>query len=360
MTIPELLDDEIESMPADAAALIALDHIPESQLVSLLPLVAPSTHPFATAHQRWYQFACDLLLEAGYRVLAPFTGGARRYVDDAGVAADEGTLRRGLLIDVESTGPDANSDDIIQLAVLPFTYCERRGVILDVQEPYVSLTQSARGIPIHADAFAVHGISDDMVRDCAVDMAVLEPLFANADLLVAHNAAFDATMFSRTYPALAAKIAWACSLVDIPWRQKGYESARLGALLQDHTQHHFSGHDAGRDVAATAHVLATPFSDGTTPFGVMLRNALMPRVRVIADGAPFEAKDLLKARGYSWNDHTKPGARLKGVKAWWRECTQADLASERVWLAQHVYHTLMPDQLRIREITLDPATRFTA
>lgn len=363
--IESLLDDDVMPPPpsveaaselstaaTDNEAPTADDGVQPTQVVALPPKAFADTAaetPYAVV------LAEHVLRTAGYRVLAPFLGGARAY--DSRLLDDEFTMRRvAAIIDVETTGDNPQVDEIVQLAIQRVIFEEETREILAVEAPVSWMQEPSR--PMHPDAIAVHGITPEMVRGLPrIDALEVIAALSGADVLIAHNASYDAPIFVRQFPMFNTR-AWACSLNDIPWRARGYESARLGALLQDHTQCHFHGHDAGRDVAATAHVLATPFADGTMPFSVLLESALAPRVRVIANGAPFDAKDLLKARGYQWNDSTKPGARLRNVKAWWTECLAADLPAERDWLARNVYHSVFADSTPIRVVPIDPATRF--
>lgn len=357
MQVESLLDEEIPSLPSETSA---------TEPVSPPPVVSAATGTGAAPQEYRVDdvtrqdtvaeiLAQSVLRSAGYRILAPFLGGARVY--NAGLLNDTFTSRGvAAIIDVETTGDNPQVDEIVQLAIQRVIFDSTTREILAVDAPISWMQEPTR--PMQPEAIAVHGITPEMLRGLPrIDSMQVIRVLSDAELLIAHNAGFDAPMFVRQFPMFNTR-AWGCSLNDIPWRARGYESARLGALLQDHTQCHFHGHDAGRDVAATAHVLATPFADGTMPLSVLLASAFAPRVRVIANGAPFDAKDLLKARGYQWNDSTKPGARLRNVKAWWTECLAADLPAERDWLARNVYHSVFADSTPIRVVPIDPATRF--
>ena len=263
-------------------------------------------------------YCATVLRNAGYRVLAPFVGGAR--VIGGATTKD----RVAAIIDVETTslGEDA---EIVQLAISRVRYDPAVDEISAIGAPWVALNQPS--IPISAEALAVHGITEAMVAGhCIMEFDVAAQL-EGVRLLVAHNAAFDAPIFARCFPALP-RYAWACSMVDVPWP---YESKRLGALLMDHTQQHFHAHDAGQDVAAVAEILATPFADGSSPFALLLANARAPRVRVLAERAPYEVKDALKARGYHWNATSK---------VWWIDTT--DARAERDWLRGAIYPEYQP------------------
>jgi DNA polymerase-3 subunit epsilon len=274
----------------------------------------------------------SVLLSAGYRILKPFVAGARTYRTET-----VGKVRVAAIVDLETTGTDVEQDEIVQLAIQRVQY-DDVGVV-SVAAPWVRYEQPSRPIP--AEATKVHGITDAMVEGHCIDEFEVREQLQNVVLLIAHKADFDCPIFVRQLDAVP-RFPWACSLTDVPWKARGYESARLGALLMDHTGHHFTGHDAGRDVAALAHVLATPFADGTSPFALMRASAAAPRVRILAVGAPFAAKDALKARGYQWE-----GVR----RVWWTEVPMLAQNDESLWLASEI-------GIAGRCVPVDAMTRF--
>ncbi|GAB1345055.1 3'-5' exonuclease [Gemmatimonas sp.] len=276
------------------------------------------------------------LVEAGCRVLRPFRGGARTYHAPAEPVA----MARGVFIDTETTGPDVAVDQIIQLAVIPFDYARDTGQILRVGEALVSY--EAPTIAIAPEAAAVHGISMDRLQGHTHRETEIVAEFTAADLILAHNSAFDRPMLDRRFPQLPAR-PWGCSYVDVPWRRAKYPSGSLGALLIEHTEHFFAGHDAADDCYAALHCLAYPLvfpdlpAEARYPLAFILEQLAQPRYRVSAVGAAFDLKDRLARRGYKWNDPSKAGA-LPGVpKAWHREVAAAEFESEMAWLTKDVY-----------------------
>jgi DNA polymerase-3 subunit epsilon len=275
------------------------------------------------------------LRACGFRVIAPFDPERARTFDFP--PSDD--LRSAVVIDTETTGLDPRADEIVQLGMVRVGYDAHTGAVHSIGEPWSAL-DCPQG-SISAEATAVHGWTKEKLRGHYITTADVRARLLGVSLLIAHNAAFDAPFFARRFPELVKEpLPWACSLADVPWKSCGYESARLGALLQDHTQHHFAAHDAGTDAAAVAHILATPFAYGTVPFAVMLANARARKVRVYAEGAPFDHRDVLKERGYRWD-----AAR----RVWWTEILAEHEAAERTWLAAPT----IP-----RVIAVDPTTRF--
>jgi DNA polymerase-3 subunit epsilon len=83
------------------------------------------------------------------------------------------------------------------------------------------------------------------------------------------------------------------------------------------------------DCHALLQVLASPLADGQTGLARLLAGAGQTRYKLRATGAPFEAKDKLKARGYRWDGEGR---------VWWCSLgTDALLDAECAWLRAEVY-----------------------
>jgi DNA polymerase-3 subunit epsilon len=75
-----------------------------------------------------------------------------------------GQSRRGLFVDVETTGLDTETDEIIEVALLPFDYDPSTGDVIAVHEHQALDELRDPGIPIPAESTQVHGITDDDVK----------------------------------------------------------------------------------------------------------------------------------------------------------------------------------------------------
>ncbi len=241
------------------------------------------------------QLATQLDATGDFRVLRRLL--PRRQYADLGDAS----VRRAVVIDVETTGFDARTDSVIELAAVAFSYDPGTGTIGDVDEP-LSFLQDP-GVPIPAEITALTGITQDMVRGRQIDEAAVAALVAGAPLIIAHNASFDRPFVDRRLPSLNGK-PWACSLKEIPWKAAGNNSSALDYLLFKHCNQFFEAHRAPDDCLALVHVLATPFKNGDLPLRLLLESARKKTVRIWAIDAPIELKDLLKSRGYRWNPGT--------------------------------------------------------
>jgi DNA polymerase-3 subunit epsilon len=232
-------------------------------------------------------------------------------------------------LDVETTGLDPRADAIIQLAVVAFEYSAETGRIFAVSEPLTSFEDPGRPIP--ADVVKLTGISDADVAGTRIDDRAVETLVRSGSLVLAHNAAFDRPFLERRL-AVFTELAWGCSVADVPWRALGYASSSLECLLMEHCGVFYDAHRADSDALAMVHLLATPLDSGDLPLKLLLQSARKRTLRLWAVGAPFDAKDALKARRYRWN----PGDD-KRPKAWYRDVREDDLAAEERWLSETVY-----------------------
>src|ERR1700686_2762296 len=111
----------------------------------------------------------------------------------------------GIMLDTETTGLDPTIGEIIELAMVPFTY-GRDGTIYEVYEPFERLREPSKPIP--PEVTVLTGINDDMVAGHAIDLDEVAAFVAPAALVVAHNAGFERKFAERLSDVFAAK-AWA-------------------------------------------------------------------------------------------------------------------------------------------------------
>ncbi|MGA2383900.1 MAG: 3'-5' exonuclease [Gemmatimonadales bacterium] len=264
------------------------------------------------------------LEESGdYRVL-------RRFVPP-GRYAESDSLPHGtaIALDIETTGLDPRTDIIIQVSVVAFEYSAETGRIFEVSTPVTYFENPGRSIP--PDVVKMTGITDADVAGKRIDDQAVAALVRAGGLVVAHNAVFDRPFLERRLPVFQ-DVPWACSMAEVPWRNLGYASLAEEYLLLKHCGLFYDAHRADRDALAMIHLLATPFESGELPFRLLLQSARLRTLRIWAVGAPFDAKDTLKVRGYRWNpgDDGRP-------KAWHRDVSEEDQTAELAWLREQVY-----------------------
>ncbi len=286
-----------------------------AQAASKLP--TPPERPHAmTEHEAMAQ---ALAQHPDFRVL-------RRLVprSDYGAVNGQATLRV-IVLDTETTGLDSKSESIIELAMLSVLVDAATGAPVGPVSIYESFEDP--GKPIPPQITEITGIDDSMVQGQRIDDAAVNAMVQHADLVVAHNAGFDRPFVEARFPVFASK-AWGCSFQGIDWKKEGSGSAKLEFLASERGWF-YDAHRAQVDCHALLQVLASPLSNGQTGLTRLLAGAGQTRYKLRATGAPFEAKDKLKARGYRWDGEDR---------VWWCSlASDAVLEAECDWLRAQVY-----------------------
>jgi len=227
------------------------------------------------------------------------------------------------IIDTETTGLDSSSDDVIEFAGIAFAY--------DIDGRFISALSSISQLqephsPISKEITQLTGISDTMVKGKSFDIHAIEEFIQSADLIVAHNAAFDRPFCEKISKEFINK-PWACSANEIDWRALGYEGAKLTYLVNS-SGWFFDAHRALDDCRALAKVLSTEISTDVpyTPFGHLLASAREVRWR-ISLSAPYGLRMSLRERGFRW----KSGQEDKAGK-WTGEFSEVDARDLTDWL----------------------------
>lgn len=237
-----------------------------------------------------------------------------------------GPVTRVLILDTETTGLDPSRDRIMELALLRVDVDNATGQPTGNVEVYDGLEDP--GMPIPQEVQDLTGISDAMVRGHKLDEPRVLAMLAESDLVIAHNAGFDRP-FVEARLAQFAQLSWACSFADLDWKKEGRSSAKLTHLALE-LGWFYDAHRAEMDCHAVLAVLARalPLS-GQTGLGRLLSVAAKPSYRLQATAAPFDAKDLLKARGYRWDGNNKVWHTRLG--------DEVQLQAECDWLKGSVY-----------------------
>jgi len=257
-----------------------------------------------------------------YRVL-------RRLAPHIAVEPPPGLVtRQGLMVDVETTGLDPARHEIIELAMVPFTY-GLDGQIFAVGEPFHGLRQPSE--PISAEITGITGITNEMVAGQAIDPAAVGSFAAGAALVIAHNAAFDRRFLEPFCETFTTK-AWACSMSQVDWAGEGHEGTKL-AYLAAGAGFFYDRHRATNDCLAAVALLGAPLPrSGRSALAQLLENARTPTWRIWAENSPFDLKDVLKARGYRWN-----GEGSAAPRAWYIDVTDHAREAEMAFLKAEIY-----------------------
>lgn len=234
---------------------------------------------------------------------------------------------RVLVLDTETTGLDQTKDRIMELALLRVDVDLASGLPVGAVQVYDGLEDP--GMPIPKEVQDITGITPAMVQGQKLDEARVAALLQDVDLVIAHNAGFDRPFVEARLGGFR-ELKWACSFADIPWKAQGRKSAKLESLAQD-MGWFYDAHRAEMDCHALLAVLAVNLPQlPHTGLAHLVEQAAKPSYRLMATNAPFDSKDVLKARGYRWSAEQKAWhTRVGDSKA---------LQAEFDWLKEHAYH----------------------
>lgn len=171
------------------------------------------------------------------------------------------------ILDVETTGLDNRTDEVVELGIVLFEFDHASGQVLQIVEEYSSLRDPGRPIP--PGATGAHGITDDEVRGKRLDDDKVRSLLARSAFLIAHNARFDRGFIERLYPE-ARRMTWRCSMDEVAWRNKGFRSKALQELLRNHNLTAAAAHRALDDARNTLRLLSQAQPNGTTYLAELL------------------------------------------------------------------------------------------
>lgn len=252
-----------------------------------------------------------------------------------------GETFRAIYLDLETTGLNPDQDEIIEIGMVPFTYGPQ-GKIHSVEEPYSKLREPSE--PISEEVTKINNITNDMLRGKTIDPNEVFDFVKQAGLIIAHNASFDRVFMEKFSPDFAEK-PWACSMAQIPWKEEGFGGERLSHIAAD-LGFFYDAHRAVEDCHAGIEVLSRslPISKELA-MSKLLTAARQDTKRIWAVNAPYDFKDILKARGYRWNDGNDGRP-----KSWYLDVTHDAYEAECSFLASEIYQT---------EINL-PITKITA
>ncbi|MGI3899201.1 MAG: 3'-5' exonuclease [Janthinobacterium lividum] len=302
----------------------------DSDLTEVVDLRRQAARPSAAVRTRQgphtfdHEASAQLLEASGdYRVLRRLKP---REVDTAYRPRPDEAV--AIVVDVETTGLDHRCDEVIEIGMVAFVYdaAGRVGPVIGA----LSLLREP-SIEISPDITRLTGITSEMVAGCRLDLDAVTALLEPADLLIAHNARFDRNFCERLHDGFRHK-AWACSVDEVKWGELGYEGSKLGYLVTQGGWFH-RGHRAVDDCHALLEVLAAPLPDESgSALSHLLSSSRRTRVRIWAEYAPFDQKDVLRRRGYRWN-----GGEDGRPKAWWTEIDEEHLAAELRFLEREIY-----------------------
>jgi DNA polymerase-3 subunit epsilon len=255
----------------------------------------------------------------------------------------------GLCLDTETTGLSHAEDAIIELGIVAFDYDPLTGTIIRITGRYNGFEDP--GYPLSREIIEITGITDEMVHGQSLDEEAVHRLLEQASLVIAHNAAFDRPFVEARFPAFK-QVPWACTVTQIDWQAERLQARSLEYLLFKFGWC-INAHRALDDAEGVVGLLLgeLPVSEGSV-FKALLDRAGESIIRLYAINAPFDKKDLLKQRGYRWNDGSS-GA----PKCWWISIPESKEQDEFSFLSQEIYMNGNTSAVMLKRIS--PLDRFS-
>lgn len=180
------------------------------------------------------------------------------------------------VVDTETTGLYPSRDRLVEIAIMLLEVDGGNGRLVRLLETYEELNDP--GMPIPAQATAIHGITDAMVRGRRIDAARVARMLASADLVVAHNSGFDKGFVRQLVPAVDAMV-WGCSCRGIPWRKlyATVENTRLQHLAARLEVIAGTAHRALGDVETTVNLILRNDASGNSHLLHLITRKLVTR-----------------------------------------------------------------------------------
>lgn len=256
------------------------------------------------------------------------------------------------IIDTETMGLDAKQHEILELGMLSFSFSALDGIIAIV-DSYNELNDPGKPIPV--EVTKVTGITDADVQGRAIDWDNVARILKQTHLIICHNSGFDRNFLELQTPeeiaSLIKNLPFACTINDIDWKERGIESSKLD-YINWKLGYFYDGHRALNDCWATLN----PLIHSVGAFEELKSNVRKKETLICAVNAPFDKKDILKARSYRWSDGSD-----KLPKCWWICLPNENLMDETRWLDEEVYNKPgIGDSLPQMEITARKRYSFRA
>lgn len=246
--------------------------------------------------------ASKLAASSSYKVLRKVPKPKRAKIRTAG-------NRYAMIVDTETTGLDLRTDEVIELGFLLVAYKDHE--LQYIEDFGNEMREPNRQIPKEVQALT--GITPEMVKGRRISKDNVLSALSLANIVIAHNAAFDRPVCERLFKEFAEK-PWACTLTEISWRKHGFESSKLKYLVMENG-YFFEGHRALDDCAALEVLLKKKSSRGNSFFAELMENARQNSF-IFRVKAPYEIRQVMRSLGFHWSnfDSKAGGEWLKTVR----------------------------------------------
>jgi len=239
-----------------------------------------------------------------------------------------GKIFKTAFIDLETTGLDPKSDEIIEIGTLIASFTNEDGFI-NIDYTNNQLQQPNK--PISAEITKITGITNEDVKNQKIDWNLLKEKLANVNLIICHNAYFDRNFMElqtpESFSSLIKSKAFGCSSTGVDWQLLGYESSKL-EYLNFKMGYFYEGHRALIDCFATLNL----FTSKLQAFEELKQKVRQKEFLICATNADFKKKDQLKQRGYRWSN-----GEDNLPKTWWTIIPEKDYENEMLFLKKAIY-----------------------
>ena len=235
---------------------------------------------------------------------------------------------KAAIIDLETTGLDPVTDEIIEIGTLIVSFSNEDGFIAlaftdnQLQQPK---------IPISAEITKITGITNEAVAGKVIDWQKIENQLNSVDIIICHNASFDRNFMELQTPKHFSQLiqskAFACSSRGVKWSELGFEGAKL-EYLNLKMGYFYDGHRALIDCWATLNL----FVQRPEAFDALKASARQKEYLICAINAAFDKKDELKKRHYRWSDGSGDLP-----KSWWTIVPEDQYQAELDYLKDAIY-----------------------
>ncbi|MEQ9115685.1 MAG: 3'-5' exonuclease [Rickettsiales bacterium] len=273
----------------------------------------------------------ELMKSGKYKVIKKFEG-VKEY--NASNAPDKKYI--GVFLDVETTGLDIETNKIIEIALVPFEYSSD-GRVFKVLDSYCAFEDPEEDLT--EEIVSLTGITNEMVKGQKIKDQEVDRIVNTANLIIAHNASFDRKVVEKRFSIFKNK-PWACSLTEVDWKKEEIGSAKLDYLAYKFN-FFYEAHRAEVDCLVGINILAQTLpKTKELVLKQLLKNARKETHRLWAEGSPFEAKDILKKRGYKFD-----GAK----RSWFLDADPTKSEEEIKFLQEEIYN--FQKNIKIEKIT---------
>lgn len=203
-------------------------------------------------------------------------------------------LRRAMVLDIRCTGLVAGRDRIYELAYIVLEYDRLSGRGVRVSGRYRGIEDV--GGRVAPEDLAAAGLSAKDLRGASFDDERVVADLAKVDLVISHNFGRDRRLLEARFEGFATK--WfACSQVDVPWREFGVSCTEPQFLAMRLLKAYYEAGSAMGDAEALCQALCHVTDKGVTPLLRLIESSRAPRYRVWlrSDG---DRTDMLKSMGY--------------------------------------------------------------